>query len=1445
MHSSISALDKAHQAVTELSSDYHYLVSMAAAALHTAQTAESRHAANSKALGPHWPAFFEEVGNANLSLISEQGSPVVFLPAGSGRFVAQDDPQQQQGVIIEEGSGFVHQRRDGQKWHYNEYGLLTRISDRNGLGIDFSRDVDGRMHTITAGQRVVNLRYEQGLLRGISATGGINLSYGYDTQKRLSSVTDASGDTVQYKYDGDYLTHIVKPDKSFLQYDYISTAGRVVCEQTQDEEQALEHFEYDFANRTTLYVDPEGGQHRYWFDEKLRYAREEHPAGYYKSYQYDGSGNLIRTEEPGWVLRYGYDSRGNRTRIDYQDYSYESWTYDSNDQVTGYHDRDGVFYTYTRDTVGNLTSVRQGTVVTATYGWQNGRLRTVSERGVQRTYTYDGNGFIDSILLPDGSADHFENDAWGRPLVHTDRLNRQTVREYDKEGRVRVERFPGGLERRFAYDWRKDLVEVVELDTRTGQSNTTVLKYDQRHLLVEKVDAAGVVSKYSYRDDGKLESALLDGLWQSDNQYSPGGYLDKSTQSLVGQEGQYSESYEYDSMGRLTFVRRPQGRDSEYQYAHNGRLKAEVDALGRVQQYNYSAAGRLEASIGPHHDQLDYRYEADGSLSSLSRPGKATDEVLLIKDQFGRIKERVDAGGSRWGYVYDNQGRLENETLNGQWYRSYRYDAVGRLLELRDGEDRVLEAWNYHTDGRSAERLDGLGNATRVELDAWGRTLRLVDAEGRSRSFVYDGLGRVVQAIDGYGTSEYYEYNTLGKLAKRTDREGLVTQYQYDHRGQLVRVFDVMGTAWSGQYDAAGRLVAEQGRPGTEAGYQWDKLDRLVSRSSGDQVLERFAYDDDANVVQREDARGQLSEQSLDAQGRVVAERSRGGYSATRSYDQAGRLHETVSYGGVRTLRTYDALGNLVWQQSDGEAPSTWTYDSVDRLLRAESPSGLLEYSYDAAGNLSTIKDHAAGETISYRYDRSGLRTAMTRGGSSVSYTYGQNGELLTLVDDGVSIRFAYDKAGREAARYYANGIRIETMYDPVGRIEAIREVRGSSGVILRAYGYVYDSRGRIAFKIDERGRYTSYQYDSAGRLSQVLYPFDSGKVEADRAEAERLSLRVVEANPLAERQMINSETSQQLTQALTRALGFSRGSVGHQLSWSERFSYDANGNRLTKLTGWGILHYEYGADDQLLKAGVARFEYDQDGRLIEERDAKSMTSYQYDSSNRPILVTKQTLTDASSETIRYSYDALGRRVERIVESRMVGSVRTGRGSGLTSGLGTRSLYDGFSFDETRSIAVRSDGSALPEYGQVASPGASSAGSRYRYWDEASGGFVGGGTGSASGAGGAGSATSGGSTAANVIPGGRSRNLVQAYGQTVAVRSGGSVYYTGQDRLGSVESVSNNDGSLLDRYEYDAFGGSIGGDVSSGLGLGYAGKPYDEFTGKYNYGFRDYAPEQA
>ncbi len=62
------------------------------------------------------------------------------------------------------------------------------------------------------------------------------------------------------------------------------------------------------------------------------------------------------------------------------------------------------------------------------------------------------------------------------------------------------------------------------------------------------------------------------------------------------------------------------------------------------------------------------------------------------------------------------------------------------------------------------------------------------------------------------------------------------------------------------------------------------------------------------------------------------------------------------------------------------------------------------------------------------------------------------------------------------------------------------------------------------------------------------------------------------------------------------------------------------------------------------------------------------------------------------------------------------------------------------------------------------------------------------------------------------------------------------------DLQGSIKSTFTADGTIDESYTYNSFGNAMTGELGEEQLFGYNGKPLDNDTGLYNYGFRDYQP---
>ncbi|WP_460058370.1 hypothetical protein, partial [Spirochaeta dissipatitropha] len=98
---------------------------------------------------------------------------------------------------------------------------------------------------------------------------------------------------------------------------------------------------------------------------------------------------------------------------------------------------------------------------------------------------------------------------------------------------------------------------------------------------------------------------------------------------------------------------------------------------------------------------------------------------------------------------------------------------------------------------------------------------------------------------------------------------------------------------------------------------------------------------------------------------------------------------------------------------------------------------------------------------------------------------------------------------------------------------------------------------------VDIQGRVRWYDYDSIGRLEQVQYPLDSGKMQHDREERERLGLPVDTDMRYFSGYSLSSNDRSALQDAWHNMFSYSRGGLNLMVgAWTESFTYDAAGNR-------------------------------------------------------------------------------------------------------------------------------------------------------------------------------------------------------------------------------------------------------------------------------------------
>jgi len=1413
---------------------------------------------NEYAIDASDPPDFGHTGNRTLCWIDESGIPHLYaidavpemhstvrFPDGSkNRFPSGSSTTplvpHDSALYLNPDGRYIVTGKYGTQKVFSRYGLLDSVTDTNGHGFSFRYSPDGLLKTI-CDDHGREIRFEHAGRRISKIQGPENrlIRYSYDAQGLLASVTDSENDTVRYAYTDGLMTRIIKPDGSYIQleYGYARADGTRLTTSTTHEENASERFDYHPDQKLTIHTNHSGVATKYWYDDSHRTVREEHADGTVITFRYDAAtGKLDSETSNGRTTTYAYDARGNRESARYGDGSDETWAWNDLDQTTYYRDRDGIETVWAYDSKGNCTNVLLAGIQVFAGTYDGAGMLVVAktgERGSER-YSYDANGYLSTRTTGTGSdavTETWTSDAIGRTTSYTDGGGRKTAYRY--EGRNVIETGPAGLEKTYAYNNRKDLVSIAGKDLVTQETRETKITYDKRHLPVKMIDGEGIATVYAYREDGKMISETK-GKWTSAYRYDPAGRPYETVKTMEGSTESHAERYEYGSTaaGEIRTVFLPLGRTSVYGYDGWNRMTSVTDALSDISERSLSPAGRLDTEQTASGGKYEYAYDDSGRLTGIRKENDDSLEITYLAD--GNIATKTDRNGNTTAYAYDGNGRLVLEsTISGT--TAYAYDASGRMTgEISStthpeepGAGTYSTSWAYTSDGRGVTVTEGNLYPVHWTMNAWGEIVRKTDGEGNCFVYVFDKNGRLSAANDGYGNQTKYTWNAIGKVETITYADGSVETYGYNHLGLVTEISDALGTSWKGAYDSAGRLVRETGRPGIDREYAYDRLDRLTTVKSGGTAVETYSYSDRGRKIASVDGNGKSYLYEKDEFGVPTGETNRLGDSRVFEYDDEGRSINTKEFSDKIVTTEYDDAKNTVTTQYRDGSVTVIVKDATGRIVKATGASGTIRYRYDEGGMLVSQRDESADEETSYTYDKAGRRVRMDSGSREISLRYGKNGELLSVSDGKQLLKaaFTYDVMGRETSRTYGNGIVQETQYDEIGRAVMIREL-SARRELLRAEGSLYDDQGRRSHSFDEKGNLTVYSYDNQSRLETVLYPVTPEIAAAAKADAEYSGVLDQADQGYPERYTIPSSLEMPIRNILD-LVSVARGNIFRpgQTVWRESWTYDANGNRRTKTTPWGTIEYAYDAENRLVSMGDVLYAWDRDGNLMSEKSLRKTATYAYTDTNRMKTSIVSDLTKKKRTTTDYAYDAFGRRT--LVKDTGSNTMRT--------------LYDGLTFDVVRSGVTLAGGSFSANYTEdrISAAGTDAGSSRYRWIEDYSSddryrtiddeGY---GTGSDHFTG--------------------LQTPLYAKGESVAMNRIGSgksshdgAAYFGTDLSGSVRSATDKYGNIEDRFEYDAFGNPYDGDFTTGLNVGYTGKPYDAVTGMYNYGFRDYAPVTA
>ena len=172
----------------------------------------------------------------------------------------------------------------------------------------------------------------------------------------------------------------------------------------------------------------------------------------------------------------------------------------------------------------------------------------------------------------------------------------------------------------------------------------------------------------------------------------------------------HTDSFTYDSLGRVKTVTDKYGNTTEYFYDIYGNVVETKDALNHSSYFEYDGMDRLTAVKLYRTDAQDnvvneeqvtlYQYDGRGLLKKeINAQNKVT---VYTYDANGNLASKTDADGYVTNYAYDLKNMVEVISYQGGKNVSFQYDKDGGLVKMVD--------WNVTTNFA----LDALDRITSV-----------------------------------------------------------------------------------------------------------------------------------------------------------------------------------------------------------------------------------------------------------------------------------------------------------------------------------------------------------------------------------------------------------------------------------------------------------------------------------------------------------------------------------------------------------------------------------------------------------------------------------------------------------------------------------------------------------------------------------------------------------
>lgn len=745
-----------------------------------------------------------------------------------------------------------------------------------------------------------------------------------------------------------------------------------------------------------------------------------------------------------------------------------------------------------------------------------------------------------------------------------------------------------------------------------------------------------------------------------------------------------------DASGNPTTVMDQTFRQLTFAYGANGLISSVTDPLSRVWSFSYNASDQLTGVTYPALNAVlhtrSFTYDAnDNMLTETDLKGNVWSWTY---DAENRETGYTDPLGNTRSFGYTDTAATITDPLGNTVTHNYSGGLIASIVDAAGFSD----AYVYDADRNVTSYTDRRGKVSTATYDSNGNTLTFTDPLGRTNTRTYNANNDVTTYSNSLNqtTTVAYGGNGLAPTAVTDPLARTVVTATFDSQGDCLTVTDALGHTFSAAYDTnknissitytdgttksatynnLGGMVAFTDTTGATSTFLYDEWARAISTTSPDLSILSLVYDLETHLVSATDQIGRTAYTTFDAAGRTTSTTSARGDSQSYTYNTASWLTSVTNGRGYTRTFAHTTRGEVSSLTHADSRVESWAYDANGDPVSYTNPlNQTVTYTRNDAGQ-QTMIDYPTGTDTTFTFDGAGRTISMTDSTGVSSWVFNAAGEVTQVATPQGTLQYLYDTAGK-ATQVTDVGTGVTTFsYDQYGRFASLTNPFGETTSVQ------YDNVARTNRKNLPNGMYVTATFDVMSRLTSIKTYNSTNVLQDTKSYVWDAASRVTSATE-------GGVAATYGYDAINQLISESRPSLGY----SAAYTYDSNGNRLSRTVNSVTETYSYDSADKLLSitggTNPRTFTYDTAGQTKTIVNGSGTTSYSYDYDGRVTQIIYPALTSDS-----FTYNGIGARTS----TSGVNGARTFHRTGIR--VTSRVLSDGTK-DFTPGVSSRENGTS-------------------------------------------------------------------------------------------------------------------------------------------------------